>query len=281
MLTEKEEPNRSNRPPIYIVSGGVGASGSQLVNTVLAQFADIQPPTFMFGNMRTEEQIDEVLGQAKKTGGLVVHTMIATDLRSRLVERARQENVLELDLMGELMEWVKVTYQKEPLGVPGLYRQLRKDHHERATAIEYSMAHDDGKDPQGWPDADIVLIGVSRAGKTPTSLYLAVLGYKVANIPIVPGIPTPPGLFELDARRVIGLAIEPGQLLHHRQQRQQHLGVQGASGYVDPEKIYEESQLARQVFRQGGFSVINVTDKPVESITDEIIRMLHRKTKSA
>jgi [pyruvate, water dikinase]-phosphate phosphotransferase / [pyruvate, water dikinase] kinase len=123
-----------------------------------------------------------------------------------------------------------------------------------------------------------VLVGVSRTGKTPISLYLSVLGWKVANIPLVPEIPTPSGLYELDRRRVIGLTIEPGQLLLHRQHRQRQLGVAGASAYIDPAQIHEEIQQSRKLFRQEGFSIINVTDKPIETCTDEIIRAIARQT---
>jgi hypothetical protein len=139
------------------------------------------------------------------------------------------------------------------------------------------MAHDDGKNPQDWPLADMVLVGVSRAGKTPLSMVLSVLGWKVANLPLVLGLPLPPELFQLDRRRVIGLNIEPGQLLIHRQQRQRRLGAPGPSAYTDPVAIYEEAEAARQVFQRGGFSVIDVTDKPIETSADEIIELItHR-----
>ena len=265
-------------PPIYIISGGVGASGEQIVHTLLAQFPDNQAPVITFGNIRSVEQIGQVLAKAKKKTGLIVHTLIDSDLRKELVQLAEQEGVLAIDLMGDLMSWMVTNYGQKPLGVPGLYRQLNKDYFERVSAIEFTMAHDDGKDPSGWPKADIVLVGVSRTGKTPISLYLSVLGWKVANIPLVPEISTPAGLYELDHRRVIGLTIEPGQLLLHRQHRQRQLGVAGASAYADPAQIHEEIQQSRKFFRQAGISIINVTDKPIETCTDEIIRTIARQS---
>jgi regulator of PEP synthase PpsR (kinase-PPPase family) len=146
------------------------------------------------------------------------------------------------------------------------------------------MAHDDGAHPQGWPQAEIVLVGVSRVGKTPLSMYLSVLGWKVANVPLVPelrqSLRSPPELFELDRRRVIGLSIEPGQLLAHRQQRQRRLGALGPSAYSDPGAIYEESEAARQIFARGRFSVIDVTDKPIETTADEIVERVTRQGSS-
>jgi regulator of PEP synthase PpsR (kinase-PPPase family) len=270
----------SKRPPIFIVSGGVGTSGEQIVHTLLAQFPDIQAPVITFGNIRSVDQIAQVVARAKHKAGLIVHTLIDSDLREFLIQQAEQEGVWAIDLMGDLMSWMISNYGQEPLGVPGLYRQLNKDYFERVSAIEFSMAHDDGKDPSGWPRADIVLVGVSRTGKTPLSLYLSVLGWKVANIPLVPEIPTPAGLYELDPRRVIGLTIEPGQLLLHRQHRQRNLGVAGASAYTDPAQIHEEIQQSRKLFHQAGFAMINVTDKPIETCTDEIIRTITRQSRA-
>jgi [pyruvate, water dikinase]-phosphate phosphotransferase / [pyruvate, water dikinase] kinase len=228
----------------------VGASGEQIVHTLLAQFPNIQAPVITFGNVRSVEQVAQVFARAKRNAGLIVHTLIDSGLRKELVQRAEREGILAIDLMGDLLGWMIANYGQEPLGVPGLYRQLNKDYFERVSAIEFTMSHDDGKDPSGWPRADIVLVGVSRTGKTPISLYLSVLGWKVANIPLVPEIPTPSGLYELDRRRVIGLTIEPGQLLLHRQHRQRQLGVAGASAYIDPAQIHEEIQQSRKLFRQ-------------------------------
>lgn len=176
------------------------------------------------------------------------------------------------------MAWLSAALEREPLDQPGVYRQLRRDYFDRVAAIEYTMAHDDGKDPAGWPSAEVVLTGVSRTGKTPLSIYLSVLGWKVANAPIVAGMPPPPDLFKLDPRRVVGLTVEPGQLLLHRQQRQRRLGAPGASTYVEPESVYEEVQAARKVMRQAGFAIIDVTDKPIETSADEVIRLITRQT---
>jgi [pyruvate, water dikinase]-phosphate phosphotransferase / [pyruvate, water dikinase] kinase len=277
-MTPEADPNNSH-PPVLVVSGGVGASGEHILNTLLAQFPETQVPVITYGNVRTVEQLDEVIAKARESGGLVVHTLIDSALRTQLVEKARHESVEAVDLMGELIAWVSNRYGKQPLGVPGLYRQLHKDYFERVSAIEFSMRHDDGKEPDGWSRADIVLAGVSRTGKTPISIYLSVLGWKVANVPLVSEIPTPAGLTQLDPKRVIGLTIDPGQLLLHRQHRQSQLGAPGGSGYVDPAKIYEEIQQSRKFFRRSGFAIVNVTDKPIETCADEIIRTITRQTK--
>ena len=128
----------------------------------------------------------------------------------------------------------------------------------------------------GSGQAEIMLVGVSRSGKTPLSLYLAVLGWKVANIPLVPQIPVPEALFELNPETVVGLDINPEQLLVFRRQRQMRLGVSGDSPYTDLDTIREEIRLARKVFLRGGFAVIDMTDKTIEQSADEIIRKLSK-----
>ncbi|CAG0929326.1 Putative pyruvate, phosphate dikinase regulatory protein [Thermoflexales bacterium] len=266
-------------PPIYIVSGGIGASGEQLVQTVLTQFPDSNVPLITVGNVRQATQIKRVVAQAQKTGGTIVHTLVDDRLRHRLIDLALAANVVAVDLMGSLLSRLETVLNREALGKPGLYRQFHRAYFERVSAIEFTMAHDDGQQPAGWPQAEIVLAGVSRAGKTPLSMYLAVLGWKVANVPLVPEVPPPPDLFKLDRRRVIGLTIRPDQLIVFREQRYARLGVSTPIDYIHPRRIGEEVQAALKVFRRGRFAVIDVTDKPIETSADEIIKLIESRTK--
>jgi hypothetical protein len=274
----KAQPQRSV-PTIFIVSGGVGASGDQLVQTVLAQFPDNSVSVVVLGNVRLVEQVEEVIVRARETGGMIIHTLVDGDLRDALISAANQQRVQAVDLVGPLLAWLAENLGKDPLAHPGLYRKLHKEYFGRVEAIEYTMAHDDGKDPAGWQAAEIVLAGVSRTGKTPLSLYLSVLGWKVANVPIIPGVQVSPELYRVDRRRVVGLTIEPGQLLIHRKQRQIRLGAPGFSAYVDPAAVYEEIQTALQEFHDGGFSIVDVTDKTIESSADEVIRLISRQVR--
>jgi regulator of PEP synthase PpsR (kinase-PPPase family) len=271
------EDSQTTIPPIYIVSGGVGASGEQLVLTVLAQFPDFRVPVITVGNVRQVEQIEEVVSQAVKTGGTIAHTLVERHLRNALIQLAQARGVVAIDLMGPLLSRLADTLGQQPLGQPGLYRRLNLAYFERVAAIDFALAYDDGRNSQGWPLADIVLVGASRVGKTPLSMYLSVLGWKVANLPLVPGVPPKPELYQLDRRRVVGLHLEPDQLLIHRQQRQRQLGAPGPSAYADAAAILEEVETARMVFKQGGFSVVDVTHKPIETSADEIIRLITRQ----
>jgi [pyruvate, water dikinase]-phosphate phosphotransferase / [pyruvate, water dikinase] kinase len=261
-------------PPIFIVSGGTGTSGEQVVNTVLAQFPDIPVPVVTIRSVRNQEQLENVITQAKEQGGTIVHTMVDSQLRQRLIELAQERDVTAIDLMGELLDRLTAALGQPPLEKAGLYRQLHRPYFERIEAIEYALKHDDGQNREGWREADVLLVGVSRTGKTPLSIYLSVLGWKIANLPIVLEIPTPPELYKLEPARVIGLKIDLDRLLAFRRRRVGQLGIPAQSAYTDPERIEEELRLAQSVFRKGGYYTIDVTDKTVEVNADEVIKRI-------
>jgi regulator of PEP synthase PpsR (kinase-PPPase family) len=265
-------------PVIYIVSGGVGASGEQVVHTLLAQFPDDVHQVVTISNVRDVEQLQELVAGARPECDTIVHTLVDGQLCQALVSLADERRIPAFDLMGPLIERISEVTGREPLGQPGLYRKLRKDYYERVAAIEYTMAHDDGQRPNEWDQAEIVLVGVSRVGKTPLSLYLSVLGWKVANCPYVKDVPLNPKLSQLDRRQVVGITMEPGQLLEHRRRRQSRLGVSGFSEYADPEAIHDELTIALEAYRRLGFRVIDVTDKPIETSADEVIRLITSRT---
>jgi regulator of PEP synthase PpsR (kinase-PPPase family) len=264
---------------IYIVSGGVGAVGELLVQTILPQFPGKSVNVITVPNVRFTSQIDDVVGRAQSSGATLVYTLVDPQLRIYLVKLAAEQEVLAIDLMGGLLDRLAEVLEQPPLGQPGLYRRLNKAYFDRVEAIEYTMAHDDGRNPDTWPQADMLLIGISRVGKTPTSLYLSVLGWKVANYPLVADLELPIELQMVDPQRVIGLTIEAGQLLALRQQRQRRLGVSGTSDYIDPQCIFDELELAEEIFKRLGITIIDVTDKPIESTANELIRLITRRFK--
>jgi [pyruvate, water dikinase]-phosphate phosphotransferase / [pyruvate, water dikinase] kinase len=264
--------DNKKQPPIYVISGGIGASGEQLAHTVLAQFPENKIPVILVSKVRGMEKVREVVDEAVENNGTIVHTMIDPQLRKGLVKYAKNRGAVEFDIIGPLLERMSQVLNHEPLNKPGLYRHQHQAYFERMEAIEFTRAQDDGQNPEGWKDAEIVLAGVSRTGKTPLSMYLSFLGWKVANVPIVLGMPPNRVLFDLEPAKVVGLTIEPGQLLMHRQHRQRRLGTSGPSNYTAPEKVYEEVEYARLLYRKSGFFVVDVTDKPIETMADEVIR---------
>jgi regulator of PEP synthase PpsR (kinase-PPPase family) len=264
-------------PPIYVLSGGTGASAEQVVYTVLAQFQDSHVPVITVAHVHHEAQVEDAIAQAASSRGTIVHTMVHAKLRHMLSERAVAEGVVAIDLMGPLLEHLSAVLGEQPLEHPGLYRRLNQPYFDRVSAIDYALAHDDGQHSEGWPEAEIVLVGVSRVGKTPLSMYLSVLGWKVANVPLIPGIDPPATLFQLDPRRVIGLLMDPLRLVSHRRERQRRLGAPGLEAYTNLGAVAEEMEAARHLCRSGGFTTIDVTDKPIEASAHDVTERITRR----
>jgi len=277
MTKERLPPLRFSVPPIFVVSSSMGTLGEQVARTVLPQFRGVHVPVKVYRRVQQISQVEKIVMETLQAGGTIVHTIANPDLRQRLIDLAAQHNVVAIDIVGPLIERLTDVLGTDPVGKPGLYRELHETYFRRIEAIEYTLKHDDGLNYKGWPDAEVVLVGVSRVGKTPLSLYISMLGWKVANIPLVPGIPPQQDLFELDRRRVIGLTIEPEQLYHHREHRQRRLGVVGDSDYNNLGKLFEEVQEIRRIFRKGGFRVIDVTNKPIETTAGQVIDLVTRQ----
>ncbi len=264
-------------PPIFIVSGGLGALGEQLTHVILAQFPQVDVPVRVFSRILYTHQVEETINEALATGAIIVHTLSDPEIRQTMLVLTQQKGVPAFDVVGPILEYLTRTLGQSPLGKPGVYHPLSPSYFQRVEAIEFTLNADDGLNYDHWQHAEIVLVGVSRVGKTPLSLYLSVLGWKVANIPLVPGIPPRPEMYSLDKRRVVGLTLDPTKLLSHRLHRQQSLGIYRGVEYTDPVKIYEEVEEIRHLMRKAGFRVIDVTDKPMETTADEILTLVKRR----
>ncbi|MBK8019919.1 MAG: kinase/pyrophosphorylase [Chloroflexi bacterium] len=259
---------------IIIISGGTGASGRQLVRTALAQFPDADVQVDIAPLIRKPEQLEDIVMRASLCDALIAHTLVDVQLRRELVALARKHHVVEIDLMGPLLERVAGRLNQIPLGQPGLYRKQNEEDLRRIDAIEFSVEHDDGKRSHEMSQAEIVLLGVSRVGKTPLSMYLATLGWKTANIPLIVNLSPPPELAQVDRRRVVGLTMQPGQLVLYRKQRVRHMGIIDLPTYAEAEASAEELDYARHIFREGQFRVIDTTDKPIEETAQEILNIV-------
>lgn len=267
---QEEKPN--NRPsPIYVVSGGKGLAGNNMVQSMLIQYPNNNVQVIIVPHVVDEAQIEDVVQKAKRDGGLIAHTMVVHATRRFLIERCAQEGVAQIDFMGPLAEYLDTKLEIPSVQSPGLFREIKQQYFDRIDAIEFTLDHDDGLSPQRLNEAEIVLVGLSRAGKTPLSVYLALYGWKVANVPLVPGIPPPDELFKIDPGRVFGLQISSHQLISHRMKRLRNFKNTDNTNYVDEHQIREEIQYANLIFLKGRFTVIPVTNKPVESSANEII----------
>jgi len=263
---------------IFVVSGGAGVSGAQVARTVLAQFPEMQIPVVIVPYVKSPEQVKVAVERAAGDQGTIVHTQVDARLRHVLIEEARNRNVAAIDLMGPLLSRITHVTGQVPIGQPGLYREIHQAYYDRVEAIEFTVAHDDGKKPEDLGQAEIVLIGPSRVGKTPLSMYLSVLGWRVANVPLLREILPPPQLFEVQRERVVGLIVEPSQLVAHRELRQKRLGTGRRSSYSDTLQLHREIEEARTFYKRNGIRAVDVTDKPIEESAEEVIALITRRT---
>lgn len=261
-------------PPIYVVSGGKGLAGDSVVQSILIQFPDNKVPVIIVPDMSSPEKAGEVVNNALKSRGVIVHTMVNPFMRKVLTMACEENKVKHFDLVGDLSNYLENLLKVEPISKPGLYRLKRIDYFHRIEAIEFTLRHDDGQYAEKIDKADIILTGVSRTGKTPLSVYLAMFGWKVANVPLVPGIPPPESLFQVDKNRVFGLTISPNYLIVQRGNRVKTLQMADDVDYIDRRKVTMEIEYAERFFNQGGFTIINITNKPIESSANEILTIL-------
>jgi regulator of PEP synthase PpsR (kinase-PPPase family) len=266
---------RLDRPPaVFVISGGAGALGKHVARVALAQFCSNIPPIIVIPQVRTLDQLTAAVERVAAADGVIVHTMVDPELHTALGQLVRAHGLTAIDTIGEPLARLASHFGRRPAGQPGLFQRQQEVYLERIQAIEYTVDHDDGRNLQDLDQADVILTGVSRVGKTPLSIYLSVLGWKVANVPLARELPPPPELFRVDRRRVVGLTIDIDVLAQHRQWRQ--LGSTMLHGYTAPDALEEEIIAARRVFRQGGFAVVNVTNKPIEETADQVIALISR-----
>ena len=279
-MTEHESPSQQeNTVEIHIVSGGVGASAELLTHTVLAQFPRVRAPLEVHAHVHDIQEVQDIVAAVAGTDAIILHTLVHQDVREGLAAEAQRQGVTEIDLVGPMIAQLSLRFHTDPVGQPGLYRKLYDQYFKRVEAIEFTVDHDDGQRSAELDQADIVLLGVSRAGKTPLSMYLAMQGWKVANVPYVPGISLPSGLWQVDRRRIVGLIIEPPQLAVHRQWRQKRLGI-AAESYVERKDVAAELREANRFYSAHAIPVVDTTDKPIETSGTEIVALVTRRLNS-
>jgi [pyruvate, water dikinase]-phosphate phosphotransferase / [pyruvate, water dikinase] kinase len=269
-------PADDQQSPVFIVSGGAGALGKHVARIALSQFPGLTVPVIVVPQLSTPDQIPAVITQVAERRGMIIHTMVDPLMRAALVRAAAESGIVTVDTISEPLTQLARIVGREPVGQPGLYQRGHEVYFDRIKAIEYTVDHDDGRNPHELDEADVVLTGVSRVGKTPLSMYMGVLGWKVANVPLVKEIAPPRQLFEIDRRRVVGLTIDSDVLAHHRRWRNHAFAGNAGQSYTDADALDDDLQSARRVFRQGNFAVVNVTNKPIEETADQVIALINR-----
>lgn len=267
-------------PAVHVVSDATGATAHQVVHAALVQF-DTDLEIRIHPNVDEEAKIRQIVAEVAAEGGFIVHTLVLPHLREQILEEGRAQGVHTVDLMGPLLTRLSLLLATPPKAQPGLARQLEESYYRRIEAVEFTVRHDDGRNPADLPQADIVLTGVSRTSKTPVSIYLSYQGWRVANVPIVLGVEPPPQLFQADPRKVVAFTVRPERLAVLRTARLKSRGLDPLNErvpYVEIEHIRQELAYSQEIFqRNPGWPIIDVTNKPVEETASEVVNLIHHR----
>ncbi len=264
------------RPAVYIVSDSLGETADQVTKAALSQF---DPDTFRVVRMpkiSSAAQIEDIVLAAAHDACIVVfYTFADPALRGEMARIAKATSVEAVDIIGPGIVALERASGVSPAWKAGMIRKTDRDYFDRVEALEFAVKHDDGRGADDLADAEVVLIGVSRSGKTPLSMYLAYKGYKVANVPLMVEVEPPAELFSLDPRTVFGLVTDPSLLVEIRGQRLRELGGYTRQ-YSDHEFVDRELETARGVMKRIGCMVIRTDNKAIEETAQEIIRHVER-----
>ena len=266
---------------VFIVSDGTGQTATQALDAALVQFETVDVETHLRPDVRTEQQVLEIVSEAHEIHGLIIHTIVSKNLRHLILEEGRLHDINTIDLMGPLLARLSHHFVDFPSEKPGIFHEINKAYFQRIEAVEFTFRHDDGLRTEELHSADIVLLGVSRTFKTPLSVYMAHKGWSVANVPIIFGHEPPEILSDLPPERVFCLTTNPRRLAELRHSRDKHLG--GLTGnYSNREYVRDELNFALRYFRKHPkWTIVNITFKPIEEISSEILSHLRGKGKVA
>lgn len=261
---------------IVIISDSTGETAINYIKSVTSQFPDLETRVIRKPDISSKAELDIIMDGLDKES-VIVMTIANKDLALHLRARAKKENIIVLDILSYGINKFEELTGMKAIRQPGLTRTLSTGYFNMINAIEFAIKYDDGKDPRGFLDSDIVLVGVSRTSKTPTTMILATKNFKVSNLPLLPESEIPKELFEVDPDRVIGLVIDPDKLSNIRSQRTKTLGLMGESKYFDKERIKYELDYAMEVFKDLDCKVIDVTENTIEQTATEIIEYYFEK----
>lgn len=267
---------------VFIVSDATGITAERVMNAVLLQFNDVNPIFKKFPYIKTKEQILSILHQAKSVDGIIAYSLVSPELRGLIRKQKRQMNIFAIDLLGPLMDKISKLWNLMPVLSPGLLKGISDESIRLAEAIDFTLKHDDGQNLETIVDADIIIFGVSRSSKTPTSLYISCNhSLKVGNIPLYEGVEIPKPVLKSKAYKV-GFRISPDKLVFIRTQR---LRYAGEIDYTDIDSIRREVSHSLRIFNTiKGIEIIDVTNLSIEEVAEKIIEgrqeyLKHSKTK--
>ncbi len=259
---------------LHLISDSTGETLDNLVKAALAQFDDITVVRHFWPMVRSESHLDRIIAEVKADPGLVLFTLVNRDLRASLERQTKALGLRSVAALDAVSDAIANMVGQQAKARPGRQHMLDDAYFARVEAIQFTVAHDDGVGWEDWEDCDILLAGVSRTSKTPTSIYLANRGYRTANIPIVPESPPPACLFHLHRPLVVGLTTGADRLVQIRRNRLLSLNQAPETDYVDDEAVKRELAYARRMFADNGWPVIDVSRRSIEETAAAIIRLM-------
>ena len=261
---------------IYQVSDSTGETLDRIFLALKAQFPGLKCKTIHYSFTRTKNQIDNIISKSKTEKDVIIlYTIVDTNLAGYLIKETKKSNIPSFAVLGNLISDFSKLLKQKASRLPSGQHALDDEYYKRIEAVQFTMSHDDGKIINDLEKSDVILVGVSRTSKTPTSIYLANRGYKVANIPIIPNKNLPQILIESSKTTyVIGLVCDVSRLQDVRRNRIQSMHEDRPGDYTNEKEISNELQNAKKIFQKYKWPVIDVTRKSVEETAASIIKTL-------
>ncbi len=260
---------------LHLVSDSTGETLITVGRAVAAQYEGVSAIEHVYPLVRSATQLERVIAEIENAPGIVLYTLVEPELAERLEQACRDTSSPHLSVLTPVHQLLQSYLGAHSTARPGAQHMLNAEYFKRIDAMNFTLMHDDGQLPDDLNEADVVLIGVSRTSKTPTSIYLANRGLKTANIPLVPGVPPPAAVETVRKPLVVGLVASPERIVQIRQNRLLSLRADENTSYVDQEAVAEEIAHSRRLFTRNGWPVIDVTRRSIEETAAAIID-LHR-----
>lgn len=261
---------------LHLVSDSTGETLITVARAVAAQYANVTPVEHVYPLVRTQKQLDRVLTEIEENPGIVLFTLLDKDLIERLELKCRESNVPALSILGPVLALFQAYLGTTTSHRIGAQHTLNSEYFKRIDALNYTMVHDDGQHTEGLEQADVVLVGVSRTSKTPTSIYLANRGIRTANVPLVPGIPLPRELEMLKNPLIVSLHATPERLIQVRQNRLLGLGAKAEDNdsYIDHQSVVDEVTFSRRLSAKHNWPSIDVSRRSIEETAAAVMKLL-------
>jgi [pyruvate, water dikinase]-phosphate phosphotransferase / [pyruvate, water dikinase] kinase len=258
---------------LHLVSDSTGETLENIAKAAIAQFDDVEVVRHFWPMVRSAAHMTRIMEEVRANPGMILFTLVNGDLRDNLERQCAALDLPAIAALDAVTDALSTMLGQEAKARPGRQHALDAAYFSRVEAIQFTVAHDDGINWENWEEADIVLAGVSRTSKTPTSIYLANRGYKTANIPIVPESPPPAALFHLKKPLVVGLTTGSDRLVQVRRNRLLSLNQAPETDYVAEDAVKRELAYARRMFGDNGWPVIDVTRRSIEETAAAIIKL--------